>query len=115
MAQFTKVLLSASPNGTGILVTGTAATGTLIHTAPASGSIDEVWLYGQNQSASPLDLTIEFGGTNPINRLPYRVPASGSGLTLLVPGFILTGVGEVRAYSQTANQITIIGYANRIS
>jgi len=115
MAQYSKRLLSNSTNGGGIFITGTAATGTLIHTSVASGSFDEVWIYAHSQSGSALDLTLEFGGTQPNNRIFYRVPASGSGLTCIVPGFPLTDGAEVRGYAQAANQIIITGYVNRIS
>jgi len=42
-----------------------------------------------------------------------------SGLTLVVPGLILTGTGSagntIAAYAGTANVVTVSGYVNRIS
>lgn len=80
---------------------------------------DEVWLYANNTSASSVELTIEYGGTtNPDDRIVVSVPGK-SGLSLVLPGLILTGDGTtgrtIRAFAATANVINIIGYINRIS
>lgn len=120
MATFTKQLLSGSTQGKGIKVVATASTGTTIHaTGTSSSIIDEVWLYAYNSSTGPVTLTIEYGGTTaPDNNIKLDIPAT-SGLTLVVPGLILTGTGAaantVTAFAGTANVITISGYVNRIS
>ena len=120
MATFTKVLLSGSTGGQPIKVVATASTGTLIHTTGTSTStIDEVWLYANNTSASQVNLTIEYGGTtSPDNQIITAIP-SGSGLSILLPGLVLTGDGSVgrnvRAFAGTTNVINIVGYVNRIS
>lgn len=120
MATFTKVNLSGSTQGRPILVAATASTGTTIHaTGTSSSIIDEVWLYATNTSASAVTLTVEYGGTtNPNDRIILNIPAT-SGLTLVVPGLILTGTGSaantVRAFAGTTNVITVSGYINRIS
>ena len=120
MATFTKVLLSGSTGGQPIKVVATASTGTLIHTTGTSTStIDEVWLYANNTSASQVKLTIEYGGTtSPDNQIITAIP-SGSGLSILLPGLVLTGDGSVgrsvRAFAGTTNVINIVGYVNRIS
>lgn len=120
MATFTKVLLSGSTQGKGIKVAATASTGTTIHaTGTSSSTIDEVWLYAYNSSTGPVTLTVQYGGTtSPDNDIKIDVPAT-SGLTLVVPGLILTGTGAaantVYAYAGTANVITISGYVNRIA
>lgn len=120
MATFTKVALSGSTQGKGIKVVATASTGTTIHaTGTSSTIIDEVWLYAYNSSTGPVSLTVEFGGTTaPDNNIKIDIPPT-SGLTLVVPGLILTGTGAaantVTAFAGTANVLTLSGYVNRIS
>lgn len=120
MATFTKVALSGSTQGKAIKVAATASTGTTIHaTGTSSSIIDEVWLYAYNSSTGPITLTIQYGGTTAVdNDIKIDVPPT-SGLTLIVPGLILTGTGAaantVYAYAGTTNVITISGYVNRIS
>ena len=120
MPTFTKTLLSGSTQGKPIKVAATATTGTTIHaTGTSSANIDEVWLYAYNSSTGPVALTVEFGGTTaPDQNIKIDVPPT-SGLTLVVPGLVLTGTGaaanNVTAFAGTANVITISGYVNRIS
>ena len=120
MATFSKELLSGSTQGKAIKVAATASTGTTIHATGTSATIeDEIWLYAYNSSASSVFLTLQFGGTTAVdNDIKLSIPAT-SGLTLLVPGLILTGTGSaantVYAYAGTANVITISGYVNRIA
>ena len=120
MATFTKVELSGSTQGKAIKVAATASTGTTIHaTGTSSSIIDEIWLYAYNSSTGPIALTIQFGGTTAVdNDIKIDIPPT-SGLTLVVPGLMLTGTGAaantVRAYAATANVLTISGYVNRIS
>lgn len=120
MATYSKVLLSGSTQGKGIKVVATASTGTTIHaTGTSSTTEDEVWLYAYNSDTAARLLTIQFGGTtSPDNDIKVTIP-SQSGLTLVVPGLVLTGTGAaantVYAYAATANVITISGYVNRIS
>ena len=120
MATFTKELLSGSTQGKAIKVAATASTGTTIHATGTSATIeDEIWLYAYNSSASTVVLTIQFGGTTAVdNDIKLSIPAT-SGLTLVIPGLILTGTGSaantIAAYATTANVVTINGYVNRIA
>lgn len=120
MATFTKVLLSGSTQGKPIKVAAIASTGTTIHaTGTSSTTIDEIWLYAQNTSTSPVLLTVEYGSTTaPDGNIIVTIPPQ-SGLTLVVPGLVLTGTGaaanNVTAFAGTANVLTISGYVNRIS
>jgi len=120
MATFSKVTLSGSTQGKAIKIAQTASTGTTIHaTGTSSSVIDEVWLYAYNSSASGVVLTIQFGGTTSVdNDIKLSIPGT-AGLTLVVPGLILTGTGSaantIYAYAGTANVITISGYVNRVS
>ena len=120
MATFTKTLLSGSTQGRQIKVAATTSSGTTIHaTGTSSSIIDEVWLYAYNSSSSAVTLTIQWGSTStPDDDIKLSIPAT-SGLTLVVPGLVLTGTGAaantVRAYAATTNVIMISGYVNRIS
>lgn len=120
MATFTKVALSGSTRGKPVKVAATGSTGTTIHATGTSATvIDEIWLYAYNSSTDNILLTVQYGGTTAVdNDIKITLP-SQSGLTLIVPGLILTGDGSaantVYAYAATTNVITISGYVNRIS
>ena len=120
MATFTKVALSGSTQGKAIKVAATASTGTTIHaTGTSSTIIDEIWLYAYNSASGNVLLTIQYGGTTAVdNDIKITLP-SQSGLTLIVPGLMLTGTGAaantVYAYADTTNVVTISGYVHRIS
>jgi hypothetical protein len=120
MATYSKQLLSGSTVGAPITVVATASTGTTIHaTGTSAAIIDEVWLYATNTSTAAVNLTIQYGGTGAVqNAITISIPAQ-SGLTLVVPGLILTGTGSVAttvyAYAATASVVTVSGYVNRVS
>ena len=122
MATFTKVLLSGSSQGKAIKIAATTSgsNGTTLHaTGTSSSIIDELWLYAYNSSSSAVVLTIQWGGITAVdNEYKLSIPPT-SGLTLVVPGLILTGDGTTatttRAYAGTTNVITVSGYVNRIS
>jgi hypothetical protein len=123
MATYTKVLLSGSTQGQPITVVATASTGTTINaTGTSSSIIDEVWLYANNTSTSPVLLTVQFGGTGSVQHAKPITLAPQSGDVLIVAGLPLTGTGgspasanTVAAFAATASVITISGYVNRIS
>ena len=122
MATLSKLCLQpAGTTGTGlaIKVAATATAGTAIHTASATATtIDEIWLYAVNTSASAVKLTIEWGeATAPDGNIELTVAAE-SGLVLVSPGLLLQGNASakvVRAFAATTNVITIHGYVNRIT
>jgi hypothetical protein len=119
MATFSKQILSGSTDGKAIKVAATATAGTTIHTGSSTATtLDEVWIYAVNTSASDVKLTIEWGGTSsPDDLIEYTVKAE-NGLYLIIPGLILKGNATplvVRAFAATANVITITGYVNRIT
>jgi hypothetical protein len=114
MATFTKLALSGSTSGRGIVVDDDATAGKLIHTAHAT-ALDEVWLYATNYDTTDRKLTIEWGGaTAGGDIIEYTVKAE-SGLYLIVPGLIITGSLVVRAFAATTTSINIFGYVNRIA
>jgi hypothetical protein len=115
MATFSKIPLSGSTNGKGILVAATATLGTTIHTAvTGTSSFDEVWLYAHNNSTTSTKLTIEYGSANAQDNIEITIPGE-SGLVLVVPGLFLNNALVVTAFAATTNVITIHGYVNRVS
>lgn len=115
MATFSKIPLSGSTNGKGILVAATSTTGTTIHTAGSgTANFDEVWLYAHNNSTSSVKLTIEYGSADAQDNIEIGVSGE-SGLILVVPGLFLNNSLVVKAFAGTANVITIHGYVNRVT
>ena len=122
MATFTKLALQpAGTTGTGlaIKVAATATPGTAIHTASSTATtIDEIWLYAVNTSASAVKLTLEWGeATAPDGNIELTVQPE-AGLVTLTPGLLLQGNATpkvVKAFAATADVITIHGFVNRIS
>lgn len=117
MATFSKQLLSGSTNGKAIKVAATATAGTTIHTAVSgTSSLDEIWLYAHNSSASSVKLTLEWGeATAPDGNIEINIGAEGTGLVLVSPGILLQNSLVVKAFAATANVITLTGYVNRIA
>lgn len=115
MATFSKIPLSASTNGKGILVAATTSVGTTIHTAGSgTTNFDEVWLYAHNNSTLSVKLTIEYGSTSAQDNIEITIPGE-SGLVLVVPGLFLNNSLLVTAFAGTTNVITIHGYVNRVT
>lgn len=122
MATYSKQLLSGSSQGKAIKIAATTSgsNGTTLHaTGTSSSIIDELWLYAYNSASTATALTIQWGGITAVdNEVKITIPAT-SGLTLVIPGLILTGDGTTatttRAYAGTTNVITVSGYVNRIS
>ena len=119
MATFTKKTLSASTDGKAIKVAATATAGTLVHTgSTTTTTLDEVWLYAVNSSASSVKLTIEWGeATAPDGNIELTVQPE-AGLVTVIPGLLIKGNATaltVRAFAATANVITIHGFVNQIT
>ena len=110
----TKLKLSGSTDGRPIKVATTATAGTTLHTAHAS-NLDEVWLWAVNSDSVSKKLTIEFGGTTSPDDLIELTVSGETGLTLIIPGLIVTNSVVVRAFAETANLVNIVGFVNRIS
>lgn len=119
MATFSKTILSGSTDGKGIKVAQTATAGTTIHTGSSTATtLDEIWLYAVNTSASDVKLTVEWGGVaSPDDHIEYTVKAE-NGLYLIAAGLLIKGNATplvVRAFAATANVIVVHGYVNRIT
>jgi len=116
MATFSKIKLSESTDGVGILVDDDATAGKLIHEGSATpADYDEVWIYASNISAADKKLTIEWGSTTVIIE---QTIATEAGLVLVIPGLVLKGNAteiEVRAFAEDDASICLYGYVNRIT
>lgn len=115
MATYTKLKLSESTDGKGIVVSGSATAGAVtLHTAHAT-ALDEVWLYAVNTGSASVKLTLEWGeDTAPNGNIECAIPAE-TGLQLLVPGLLLTNSLTVKAFAGTVNVIVMHGFVNRIT
>lgn len=85
-----KLQLSGSTAGRPIAL-GSSGTAVTIHTTSTSSRIyDEIWIYAANTGSTNAVITVSFAGTTAIK---VTVPPS-SGLTLVVPGTLLSGTGS---------------------
>jgi len=122
MATFSKLALQpagTTGTGLGVKVAATATAGTAVHTASSTATtIDEIWLYAVNTSASAVKLTIEWGeATAPDGNIELTVQPE-AGLVTVIPGLVLQGNATakvVRAFAATANVIVVHGFVNRIT
>ena len=114
---FTKIKLSGSTDGLGILVDDDATAGKTIHEGPAdTDQMDEVWIYAANYDTTDRKLTIEYGTASAGGIIEQTITAE-AGLTLVIPGLIIVGNGSpkvIAAFAATTSAIQLFGYANRI-
>ena len=114
---FTKIKLSGSTDGLGILVDDNATAGKTIHTGPTdTDQMDEVWIYAANYDTTDRKLTIEYGTASAGGIIEQTITAE-AGLTLVIPGLIIVGNGSpkvIAAFAATTSAIQLFGYANRI-
>ena len=118
MATISRIKLSASTDGRPIEVAANSSAGTTIHTGPSvNADIDEIWLWACNHNTSAETLTLEWGGTTSTDDHIKAVIQPNETL-LVAPGWILQGNAStaliVKAFSTTANKVSIIGHVNRI-
>ena len=118
MATISKLALSASTDGRPIEVATNSSAGTTIHTGPSvAADFDEIWLWATNNNTTAETLVLQWGGTTSTddNMLSVIQPNE---TVLVSPGWIIKGNAStaliVKAYSTTANKVSIIGYVNRI-
>ncbi len=111
MSVLSKEFLSGSTDGRGILIVATATPGTLIHTAHATAK-DEIWLWTMTDAT--IIITVEYGGVTDGDTFIKTITSADSP-GLLIPGWILTNSLVVRAFAATTNEITVLGYVNRIT
>lgn len=117
MATFSKAKLSGSTDGLPIKVAATAiGSADTIHTAVAgTDNFDEIWIWAVNNSSSAIKLTICWGGATDVDHTIEYTVAAEEGLKMIIPGLILQNAKVVKAFAATANQITILGFVNKIT
>lgn len=118
MASFERLFLSNSQNGKPINIIATGSPGTLIHqTIVAITSQDEVYLWVSNNTSGAATLTVEWGGTTDPDDLLCKDTSIGanSAPAVVISGATINSALLIRAYSDTANALNILGYVNRIA
>jgi len=89
MATYSKITLSESTDGRGILVDDAASAGKAIHTGSSTATTyDEIWLYAANYDTSDRKLTIEWGSASAGDLIEQTITTE-AGLVLVVPGLLL--------------------------
>jgi hypothetical protein len=113
-------------SSTGTATANPASMNTIHATDTNATTIDEVWLYATNTSLAPVTLTLFYGGGPTVGSGAQNAPnyisiPPQSGLTLITPGLMLTGVAgspgsatTIYASASVGSVITISGYVNRI-
>ena len=120
MATYSKIPLSQTAIGAGIILTSSGVPGVQVHqTLNNANDLDEIWLYANNTGASDALLTVYWGATGASNVLGPVIVQAYSGPTLVSPGLILEGSGStasvVYGTSSIPSGISMYGYVNRIT
>lgn len=116
MATMSKLMLSESPDGDGILVTTASpidGSDTTIHTAVSGTTdMDLVTLFAYNDDTAARALHLKWGGGSA--SVKQGIPPQ-AGLTLLVADLPINNAGTIEASAEVANVVTVFGYVNRIA
>src|SRR3990167_5529640 len=113
-----RTVLSGSTDGRPIKVVATSSPGTTIHTASSIlTEVDAIYLWAANTSGTAATLTLQMGGTpDPDDAHPKVYSLAANGIpTMIVAGAVLRNALILKAYSGTANTITITGYVLRVT
>jgi len=118
MATYSKIVLSGSTDGRGILIDDDATAGKTVHTGSGTATTyDEVWIYAANYDSSDRKLTIEWGSAAAGDIIEQTI-ATEAGLVLVIPGLIIKGNATplvVAAFAATTSSIQLFGYVNQIT
>ena len=118
MATYSKIVLSGSTDGRGILIDDDATAGKTVHTGSGTATTyDEIWIYAANYDSSDRKLTIEWGSASAGDLIEVTIPTE-AGLVLVVPGLIIKGNATplvVKAFAATTSSIQLFGYVNQIT
>jgi len=115
-----KIALTGSTGGQGVLVSATAGTtNTIIHsiTASVTTTVDEVYLYANNNTSQDVTLFLELGVSTTQLQLKVDIPPQ-IGQVLVLTGNILVGNAtprEILAFASNSLAISMYGWVNRIS
>lgn len=105
--------LSQCVNGAPIAVAATSSPGTILHTSSGTPTQnDELFVYACNTGTATTNLFFQLAGTGSNNVIVNTIPASG-GLSLQIPGCIITSGQSLRAYASVTNNINVVGYYQR--
>lgn len=120
MGTWSKIVLSGSTDGQGIIVTGTTPSqGNTIHTAITgdTNAIDEVYVYAYSSATTAREISLAIGPTTATgSRFTYTVTGDDKkGLVLIYPGLPLKNAKVVKAYATVADAINVFGYVNRFA
>ncbi len=122
----TRRLLSGSTNGQPIAITSTQGVVPVTIHAPVTGattSLEEIFIYAQNNASSNVNLVVEFGISTSGHAVRTPLPPLG-GLQLVIPGLLIgitasTITGWLDTTASLANsgagQVAVYGYINRIA
>ena len=118
MATISRIKLSGSTDGRGIVVASNSSAGTTIHTgASVTADYEEIWLWASNFNTSAEVLTLEWGGTTEAGD-HFKTTIQPNETVLVAPGWIIKGNAStaliVKAFSTTANKVNIVGHVNLI-
>jgi len=118
MATISRIKLSGSTDGKGIVVAATGSPGTTIHTGPSvDADYEEIWLWASNFNTSAEVLTLEWGGTTEAGD-HFKTTIQPNETVLVAPGWIIKGNSStqliVKAFSTTTNKVNIVGHVNLI-
>jgi hypothetical protein len=122
----TKRVLSGSTHGVGIGISATqGGTPITVHalSTSATTTLDEIYIYAQNDYSETVDLILEWGQSATGAQIVTPIPAR-DGMTLVVPGLVLTGsacaISAFVAFNGSGSLaassafVSVFGYANRI-
>jgi hypothetical protein len=117
MATISRIKLSGSTDGRGIVVASNSSAGTTIHTGSSTAAdYEEIWMWASNFNTSAETLTLEWGGTTEAGD-HFKTVIEPNQTVLVAPGWVIKGNASplvVKAFSTTANKVNIVGYANLI-
>jgi len=92
-----------------ILVVGTGrADATLIHFAPPTSQLDEVFLYVNNTGAASYPLVMQIVGTSVQQETITMIPPQNIP-QLVLPGWLITNESSIFAYSPSGSGLFLIG------
>jgi hypothetical protein len=122
MGTYSKIVLSGSTNGQGVVVTGdseaaTPTKGVIVHTAVTgtAASIDEVWTWVWHSATTTAELTVMMGVTTATgSRFTQSVTADDKkGLVLVTPGLVMNGAIKMKFSATADTRFNVFGYVNR--
>ena len=118
MATISRIKLSGSTDGRGIVVAANSSAGTTIHTGSSvTADYEEIWLWASNFNTSAEVLTLEWGGTTEAGD-HFKTTIQPNETVLVAPGWIIKGNSggalSVKAFSTTTNKVNIVGHVNLI-